>query len=145
MNDRTPGMPDPGAASPRIGPGVKFVVVGLGGFALQLGVVAGLTRTTGWTAEAATALAVELAVLHNFLWHEHWSWRERSLTVAGRLPRFLRYQGSGVVNLAGNVLVTAAASSTHVLGPELANVLAVCVMAAINFRLADRWIFVSSR
>ena len=50
--------------------------MGLIGFALQLGVLALLLRL-GLHYLAATALAVELAVLHNFAWHERWTWRDR--------------------------------------------------------------------
>ena len=47
---------------PRFG---VFNVVGLAGFLVQLTALAILTRGFGWHYAAATALAIELAVLHN--------------------------------------------------------------------------------
>ena len=47
-----------------------FLVVGWFGFALQLSVLAFLTSVAHWPWLPATIVAVELAVVHNFLWHE---------------------------------------------------------------------------
>ena len=55
----------------------------------------------------ATALAVEMAVLHNFAWHERLTWRERTQNASHglwrRLARF--HLANGVISLLGNVLL----------------------------------------
>ena len=68
----------------------RFVTVGAIGFVLQLGALALLTQAVRWPYEPATALAVALAVLHNFWWHERWTWRDRTATggLAGRIARY---------------------------------------------------------
>ncbi len=41
------------------------------------GVFAALTLLLGPHYLVATALAVEMAVLHNFFWHRRWTWADR--------------------------------------------------------------------
>src|SRR5690606_36177550 len=69
-----------------------FVTVGFLGFLLQVVALDGLVRQAGLPYPLAVALAVELAILHNFAWHERWTWRDRQqpglAAVAGRLVRF---------------------------------------------------------
>jgi len=50
-----------------------FTAVGVLGFVVQLGALHALTAYAGWPWLAATLVSVELAVLHNFLWHERWT------------------------------------------------------------------------
>jgi putative flippase GtrA len=86
-----------------------FNIVGLGGFVLQLGALAALS-SAGWAIPAATLVAVELAVLHNFFWHQRWTWRDRpspsTRETFTRLARF--HAANGVVSLVGNVVITVA-------------------------------------
>src|SRR5260370_17047076 len=61
---------------------IKFNIVGVVGFALQSCVLFVLTHTTlHVTYLVATALAVELTVLHNFVWHQRWTWRDRPAAI----------------------------------------------------------------
>ena len=48
----------------------RFAVVGVAGFVLQLLALWALTSLAGWPWLPATAAAVGLAVVHNFVWHE---------------------------------------------------------------------------
>ncbi|HZA35631.1 MAG TPA: GtrA family protein, partial [Vicinamibacterales bacterium] len=57
---------------------VSFAGVGLMGFGVQVAVLGLLTAGAGLATAAATAIAVEAAVLHNFVWHERWTWRDRA-------------------------------------------------------------------
>ncbi len=54
----------------------KFALVGAVGIAVQLAVLEGLTRL-GCHYLPATGFAVETAVLHNFLWHQRFTWSDR--------------------------------------------------------------------
>ncbi len=58
---------------------VRFNAVGIIGLVVQLLVLAVLLRF-GLHYLVATTVAVEAAVLHNFLWHERWTWSERAST-----------------------------------------------------------------
>jgi putative flippase GtrA len=114
--------------------------VGAAGFVLQIAAVAVLTLAAGWASAPATATAVELAILHNFFWHERWTWKVQNN--AGRLHRLVRFHlATGTTSLAGNLLFTAVAGGVAGLNPVVANVIAVALMALTNYRVADRWIF----
>jgi putative flippase GtrA len=56
----------------------RFITVGALGFAVQIAAFAILTSVGQWPWLPATIVAVELAVVHNFLWHDRWTWRDRS-------------------------------------------------------------------
>jgi putative flippase GtrA len=74
-----------------------FITVGAIGFVVQISTLAALTSLAHWNWLPATALSVELAVLHNFLWHERWTWtgqnrrrRFRTVRAAAAIPRVQR-------------------------------------------------------
>jgi putative flippase GtrA len=54
---------------------LRFNFVGLVGVGVQLGMLALLVSGLHLGKLTATALAVETAVLHNFVWHELYTWR----------------------------------------------------------------------
>jgi putative flippase GtrA len=121
----------------RVGP---FIAVGALGFALQMVVLAVLTDA-GWPLVVATATAVEVAILHNFCWHESWTWRAR----AGddhwlrRLARF--HASTAVTSIGANVIITTTLVEFSRVPPVVASSLAVALMSAVNFFIADRWVF----
>ena len=120
---------------------IRFNAVGLLGFVLQLAVLWGLIRLDVHYL-AATAIAVEAAVLHNYLWHERWTWRERG---AGGWDRLRRLGGfhllNGGVSLAGNLVLMRALVGTWHVPPIVANLIAVVACSLINFALSDRLVF----
>ncbi len=119
---------------------VRFNAVGLLGFALQLGLLALLVRA-GVHYLAATALAVEAAVLHNFAWHERWTWRER-IGRGGRLSRLLRFHlVNGGVSIAGNLLLMPLLVRAGGLPVLAANLVAALACSVVNFAGADRVVF----
>jgi putative flippase GtrA len=122
---------------------LPFVSVGALGFAFQLTVLGLMTRLTPTPYVLAVGIAVEAAILHNFFWHERWTWRDRRTggPTAAAL-RLLRFNGaSGLVSLIGNVVLTAALVEAWHLPVVVANVVAVGAMSLANFLVADRWVF----
>ena len=57
-----------------------FASVGALGLVVQLASLGALTWIARWGYLPATVAAVEIAVIHNFLWHERWTWRDRTVT-----------------------------------------------------------------
>lgn len=122
---------------------IKFNFVGAIGFVVQIAAFAvlyGLCRVDKlW----ATALAVETAVLHNFVWHEKFTWRHlpRGSTrdLLGRLLRF--HLGNGLVSIAGNVVLVKLFADLLRVNPYLANVMAIAVCALANFAVSERFVF----
>ncbi len=120
-----------------------FVLVGWLGFALQLVSLEALTAGMGVAFLPATAVAVEVAILHNFLWHERWTWGDRAaVDPKGVWRRLGRFQvTSGLVSLAGNLFVTGAILIVTDWPLIVANTLAVGGCAVLNFVAADRLVF----
>jgi putative flippase GtrA len=58
----------------------KFNLVGAVGILVQFGVLFLLKSGLHFNYLAATALAVEVAVAHNFFWHERFTWADRTKT-----------------------------------------------------------------
>lgn len=122
-----------------------FNAVGVAGFAVQLGALAVLLHA-GLHYLAATALAVEAAVLHNFAWHERWTWRDRPVSGTARAARLWRFHVlNGLVSLAGNLaIMQVLVGMLHV--PALpANGAAVLACAVVNFLAGDRLVFRARR
>ena len=119
----------------------RFNAVGVLGFGVQLAILALLTRA-GVHYLAATAIAVEATLLHNFAWHERWTWKERRSRGEGRVLRLARFHAlNGVVSFAGNLLLMAALVGALHVTPVLANAIAVTVCATLNYFAADRMVF----
>jgi putative flippase GtrA len=122
---------------------LAFMAVGCIGFVVQITVLAVLTFGTHWSTAAATALAVEAAILTNFFWHERWTWRDRSYDPTRWFQRLWRFQlTNGATSLVGNVMVTVLSAGLLGIHPLLANVLAVALLSVVNYLAADRWVFV---
>ncbi len=119
---------------------LRFNAVGMGGFAIQLGALWLLARVARMPDLVATALAVEIAVLNNFVWHEAWTWR--GLGTIGRWQRFVRFHiANGFVSIGSNVLLTAILMQWAGLPLLWANTAAVAMTALLNFALAEAWVF----
>ncbi|HEX3280476.1 MAG TPA: GtrA family protein [Pyrinomonadaceae bacterium] len=123
---------------------LKFNVVGVLGFALQVGALFALTHTSrpiGYL--AATVLAVELAILNNFFWHQLWTWRDRpSLSINETLVRLAKFNvTNGLVSIAGNLIFMSLLVGRFGVAIVLANLISVLVCSLLNFILADRVAF----
>ena len=77
-----------------------------------------------------------MAVLHNFVWHQHWTWRDRpsasAPTVAVRLVRF--HLLNGTVSLVGNLAVMAVLCGALGMDPVAANVVAIAAVLDAELR-----------
>ncbi|HET7695794.1 MAG TPA: GtrA family protein [Vicinamibacterales bacterium] len=119
----------------------KFNSVGVAGFVVQIAVLAALLHA-GVHYLAATVLAVESAILHNFFWHERWTWRDRPAAGRGRLDRLWRFHAlNGLVSLAGNLLLMRLFVGTLGMAPIPANLAAVLACALVNYTASDRLVF----
>ena len=119
-----------------------FVIVGIIGYGVQTLVLWLLVGRLGLAIVPATLLAIEAAVLHNFLWHLRWTWADRPAGVragAGRLVRFnLSNGGFSLVGGAAIMALLVDALGVHYL---LANLAAVLAVSIVNFLASDRFVF----
>ena len=123
---------------------IRFNVVGVLGFALQSGTLFLLTRgALNLNYLAATVVAVELAILNNFLWHQRWTWRDRpAATRADILNRLVKFNlTNGAVSITGNLIFMSVLVGRLGLPIVPANVASVAACSLCNFFLADRIAF----
>src|SRR5882762_7432115 len=123
---------------------IRFNVVGVLGFALQSGALFILTHSVHPVSYlAATAAAVELAVLNNFIWHQRWTWKDRPSATAGEtLRRLLKFNlTNGLVSIAGNLIFMSIFVGGLGLPISGSNVASVAACSLCNFFLADRIAF----
>ena len=123
-----------------------FNIVGAAGIAVQLGTLAALVHVFDMPALVATAIAVEAAVLHNFAWHQRWTWKDRPARsigeVAGRLARF--HVLNGAVSMVGNLLLVALLTRALRLDPVIASAAAIVCCALLNFVASESLVFTSA-
>jgi putative flippase GtrA len=123
---------------------IKFNVVGVLGFALQSGVLFVLTHAAPrFSYLASTALAVELAVLNNFVWHQRWTWNDRPTTTKKEtLRRLAKFNvTTGMVSIAGNLALMKILVGRFGLPIIGANLASVATCSILSFVLADRIAF----
>ena len=123
---------------------IKFNVVGVLGFALQSGALFILTHTAPrFSYLAATAVAVELAVLNNFLWHQRWTWNDRpTATRKETLRRLAKFNvTTGMVSIAGNLALMNLLVGRFGLPIIGANLASVAACSILSFILSDRIAF----
>ena len=122
-----------------------FAAIGWLGFILQFATLALLTAFAHWSWLPATIVAVEVAVAHNFLWHERVTWRDRDGTktsMLARIAKFARFAlSTGLASVVGNTCAMALYVGVFGLHPLAANALAVVTISIANFVIADLWVF----
>ena len=133
----------PGPASGLFIRWIKFNAVGMLGVGVQLAMLTLLTKV-GVYYLIATTLAVEAAVLHNFLWHERYTWRDRTQSAqgAGGLHRLLRFHlTNGLLSLTGNVLLMRLLAGVLHLPLMAANMLCIVTCSLANFAMSHSLVF----
>jgi putative flippase GtrA len=139
----------------------RFNLVGLIGVVVQFAMLFLLNSTFHLHYLVATTVAVETAVLHNFVWHEKYTWTDRikawqtkppavhdnrrpcslefSAAFFGRLWRF--HLANGAVSILGNLAIMKALVDLRHVNYLIANLTAIAVCSLANFVLSDHWVF----
>jgi putative flippase GtrA len=155
------------ATSPTLIRWGKFNLVGATGIGVQFTALFLLKNALHFQYLVATAIAVEAAVLHNFVWHERFTWADRispdrterttmqsphsietnvGWNLLGLSPSFFRrlwrfHLANGTVSILGNLaMMRILVGSAHV-NYLMANVIAIAVCSLANFLLSDQWVF----
>ena len=120
---------------------MRFNMVGAMGMVVQLAALALFNRLAPGHYLYATAAAIELALIHNFVWHIHYTWRDRcdATSIPARFVRF--HLSNGLVSLLGNLfLMRVLTDGAH--APLLvSNGIAILCCSVINFCLGDSLVF----
>ena len=122
---------------------VRFNIVGSIGITIQLVVLAVLFRKLGVHYLLATVVAVEVSVLHNFLWHLRWTWVDRATHAADVRRMFLKFHvTSAMVSIAANLVLMPLLVAGAGLPVLVANCLTIALCGSLNYLLSDRLTFV---
>jgi putative flippase GtrA len=120
---------------------VRFTAIGAAGIGIQLMTLWLLTTVLHLHYLAATAVAVGVAIVHNFLWHRRWTWADRAVS-EGAVAQFLRFAAAnGAVSFAGNFMVMMALVPGAHVPPVVANGAAIGACGLLNFWLGDCVVF----
>jgi dolichol-phosphate mannosyltransferase len=120
----------------------KFALVGTIGIVVQLAALEALT-TIGCHYLWATGLAVEAAVLHNFVWHQRFTWSDRGgPRLAGTGVRLLRFHlSNGAISIFGGLLLMRWLVGQFGISVLTANLVTIAACSVGNFLASDRWVF----
>ena len=120
---------------------LKFNFVGGIGIGVQLAVLTALKSGLHLNYLLATTLAVEAAVIHNFLWHERFTWKDRKKTTSP-LVRFIKFNlSNGLLSIAGNLGLMKLLVGLFHLNYLAANLIAITFCSLANFLISDRFVF----
>jgi len=125
---------------------LRFNAVGAIGIGVQLAALAVLKGLLRLPYLTATALAVEAAVLHNFVWHERWTWKDRRQAGGSVLSRLVRFHlGNGLVSIAVNLVAMRLLVGRLHMQYLIANTLAIAAGSLANFFISDLLVFRRAR
>jgi putative flippase GtrA len=121
----------------------KFNLVGAVGMVVQLGTLALLNHLAPAHYMLATAAAMEITLLHNFVGHLHFTWRERRCRRALRSQLIRFHLSNGLVSMVGNLALMPVLVESARIPVVAANAVAILCCSIVNFFLGDQWAFVS--
>jgi putative flippase GtrA len=119
----------------------KFNLVGAVGMAVQLAALALFNRCFAGHYLLASAAALELTLLHNFIAHLHYTWRDRRHN-SQLLAQLLRFHlSNGLVSMFGNLAIMRLLVGAAHLPLLASNIIAILCCSILNFCLGNTWAF----
>ena len=121
----------------------SFNSVGILGIGVQIATLWALTEWLGLHYLVATGLAVETTIIHNFVWHDRWTWRDRSpARGVGRWKRLAQFNVvNGLLAITGQLVFTGLYVKVFDIHYALANLLAIVSCSVLSFVVNDRLVF----
>ena len=136
----------------------KFNLVGGMGIVVQFVALFVLRSLLKFDYLFATAIAVEAAVIHNFVWHEQFTWADRTKIDRTRidqtisesaeprwhrsLPRLVRFNlTNGAVSILGNLALMKVMVGEGHMNYLVANAIAIVLCSLANFLVSEEWVF----
>lgn len=121
----------------------KFNFVGGIGIGVQFAALFFLRSVMGFDYLLATAIAVEAAVVHNFVWHEQFTWADRvESSWRTSVPRLVRFNlTTGAVSILGNLALMRVMVGEGHMNYLVANGIAIALCSIANFLVSEQWVF----
>jgi len=122
---------------------MKFNFVGGIGVGVQFAALLLLKSALHFNYLLATAIAVEAAVVHNFVWHEQFTWADRVRSSWRKsAPRLLRFNlTNGAVSIFGNLALMRVMVGQGHMNYLLANAITIALCSVANFLVSETWVF----
>ena len=118
---------------------IKFNVVGLIGVAVNEGALALLTAA-GYYYLDASAIAIELSILSNFVLNDFWTFRDRR---HGHIVvRLLKFNGLMVIGLVANLAILAACTTYLHIHPLISNLIGIGAAFLLRYWLSVRFAWI---
>jgi len=120
-----------------------FNMVGAMGALVQLSLLSFLLKFLQLDYFTATGLAVEAAILHNFFWHERWTWAERIKTEKQNyLKRLMSFNlTTGVLSIVQNLILMRIFMDRLKINCLSANLFAIVSCSLFNYFIVDQVVF----
>jgi putative flippase GtrA len=119
----------------------KFNLVGGIGMVVQLAAFAFFNRLLADHFLYASIAAIELTLLHNFVWHSQYTWRDRR-DDATRFRKLVRFHlSNGLISMIGNLALMHMLVERARVPLLLSNVVAILCCSIANFCLGNKWAF----
>jgi putative flippase GtrA len=112
---------------------LRFGVVGGLGTAVNVLILHLLHNELGWGFTRSSAIATELAIIHNYVWNELWTFHLRQLSPR----RLVQYNLSSLLGF--GITVAVATVVKEVTDPRLAQLIGILCGAGINYLVNARW------
>ena len=122
----------------------RFLAIGAAGVCVQMSSLMFLREALGLGVMPAAAAAVEIAILHNFFWHLHWTWAapRESLTPKSVFERLWQFNlTNGVISIATSLCFTRLYMEAFGMHYLAANLLAIGAGTLANFAAAEFIVF----
>jgi archaetidylinositol phosphate synthase len=111
----------------------KFNLVGAMGMVVQLAALALFNRCWRGPLSLASAAAIELTLLHNFVWHLHYTWRDRRDAPRCSLNLLRFHLSNGLVSMLGNLALMRILVHEARMPVLAANAIAILCCSIVNF------------
>jgi putative flippase GtrA len=111
----------------------RFGMVGVLGTLVNLLILHMLHTELGWGFTRSSMIATELAIVHNYIWNELWTFHLRQLD----LRRLVQYNVSSL--LGAGVTVVVATVVKELVDPRLAQLVGIMCGAGLNYLVNVRW------
>jgi len=111
----------------------RFGVVGVLGTVVNIFILHVLHNELGWGFTRSSMIATELAIIHNYVWNELWTFHLRQLDVR----RLVQYNVSSLLGF--GVTVVVATVVKELIDPRLAQLVGIGCGAGLNYLVNARW------
>ncbi len=80
--------------------------------------------------------------MHNFTWHERFTWKDRRAGRNETLRRLLRFHlANGLISIAGNVVLMKLIAGVFGVRYLVANVISIAILSLANFAAGNIYVF----